>query len=524
LELCNVQKGGIPRMKKQPRLPFSWLGRYTTWVGVGGIMAVAAFLRFFQLSTLPPGLAPSEARLGLEALKLADHGWLPGLTDANNYAPLWVWLQAISIKLAGPTEVALRLWPALFGLAAVYLTWLWAKDWFGPRIGWLAAFFMAVTPWAITLSRDAGPAALIMFLTPLMLWSAGWAYRRPSFKRITLAVASLLMCLLSGPVAWLVASGVLVAGAVQMTRGGRLKNLSRLQLMGGGGVVAALAVLGISLGLSWHQVSSLPHTIGFIHDLAGLGDSFSRVLLMFNMHGDENFRHNFAGQPMLNAFVGLMFVAGVLASATRWAAVRYRAVLIFGLVFLLPAIISSAGAPNSARAIAALPLVMTLAAIGASYMLELWYTTFPVNSAARGTGQSVMVVLLLLTLLQGYTQYFRAWAVSAETYTAFSEPGVQAAAYLRSHTFSGQRTLIATEDELTVANYLTHGQVSYTETQPSQLDNLPVTPGSHLFVITATARDDAAKTLSLKYPGGKLRPQLSTFSQNEIYYTYEITK
>jgi hypothetical protein len=159
-------------------------------------------------------------------------------------------------------------------------------------------------------------------------------------------------------------------------------------------------------------------------------------------------------------------------------------------------------------------------------MLDLWYTTFPINSAARGTGQAVMILLLILTLLQGYTQYFRAWAVSAETYTAYNEPATQAARYLRGHAFTGQRTVIATADELPIIAYLTHGQAkaNYQPLEPKQLEALPVTPGAHQFIITATARDNAAKSLSLKFPGGKLRPELSTFSQNEIYYTYEITK
>src|SRR6185437_13695530 len=101
---------------------------------------------------LPPGLTSSTARIGLQALNLVDHGSFPGLNSANNYAPLFVWLQALSIKLFGATEIALRLWPATLGTLAILTAWLWARAWFGTRIAWLTAFLLAVTPWAVTMS------------------------------------------------------------------------------------------------------------------------------------------------------------------------------------------------------------------------------------------------------------------------------------------------------------------------------------------------------------------------------------
>jgi hypothetical protein len=391
-------------------------------------------------------------------------------------------------------------------------------------VGWLAAFFLAVTPWSITLSRNGGPAAFIMFLTPLTLWAATWAYRRPSVKRVTLAAATIVLCLLSGPLGWLLAATVLVTGLIRLAQKHELTKLTRPQLLGAVGVIAGLAALAITVITSWQPLHNLPHSIGLVKSLGSLGDSAGRTLLMFNLHGDESFNHNFASQPLLNAFVGLMFVAGVLVSATRWPSRRYRLMLILTVVLLLPTVLSTVGAPNAARAVIAMPFVMVLAAIGTSYMLELWYMTFPINSAARGTGQSVMILLLILTLLQGYTQYFRAWAVSAETYLAYNEAATKAARYLHSHAFTGQRTVIATADELTVIKYLSQDGSNYQPLEPKQLEALPVAPGAHQFIITAAARDDAAKTLSLKFPGGKLRPELSTFSQNEIYYTYEITK
>src|SRR5262249_18099266 len=141
----------MPTLKIRP--PFAWLGRYTTLVAATSTVLTGALFRFVQLGSLPPGLYDAQAQAGLQALALLNHGTLPGLTIADGYAPLWVALQASAIKLVGHTDLALRLWPALLGTLGVLTTWLWARSWFGPRIAWLASFLVAVSPWAVTLSR-----------------------------------------------------------------------------------------------------------------------------------------------------------------------------------------------------------------------------------------------------------------------------------------------------------------------------------------------------------------------------------
>src|SRR5258708_3384034 len=152
---------------KQPTMPFAWMSRYFDQAVLAGLLALAAFFRFSQLTSLPPGLYTSEAHIGLQALDLLHHGILPGLNSYNAYAPLWVWLQTVGVALLGHTDLALRVWPALLGVAAVGATWLWARKWFGGRISWLSALFLAVTPWSVTLSRSAMPIELIVLLVPL---------------------------------------------------------------------------------------------------------------------------------------------------------------------------------------------------------------------------------------------------------------------------------------------------------------------------------------------------------------------
>src|SRR5258708_4491212 len=59
---------------------------------------------------------------------------------------LFYWLQAASIKLFGATELAVRLWPALFGLMGCLFTYVAGRLLFNRSTGILAALFLAVSP------------------------------------------------------------------------------------------------------------------------------------------------------------------------------------------------------------------------------------------------------------------------------------------------------------------------------------------------------------------------------------------
>jgi hypothetical protein len=256
-----------------------------------------------------------------------------------------------------------------------------------------------------------------------------------------------------------------------------------------------------------------------------LAATVGKTLIMFNVTGDQNYQHNLAGEPMLNAFVGLMLVAGLLVAISRLHDHRYRVLFAYLFILLVPAMLSATNAPNSARAAAALPVVLAFAAIGISYMLELWYQTFPINSAARLTGQTAIMALLALTLFQGYTQYFRAWAGTSAVYTAYNEGAVQMAAYLKSQgSFKGQNVIVATTAEQPVVAYLNAGGVSYTAVTGSQIIKLPSLPTSRQFIIAASSRNTSTKGLKAAFPGGVLYPHYSTFNQAEIYYTYVVGK
>ncbi len=512
-------------MPRAPKLqpPFAWLGPYTSQIALAATAALGAIFRFWRLGTIPPGLYNTPAAIGLQALALAHHAHLPGLVSANNYAPLWVALQSIMVKILGSSLLALRLWPAIFGTLAVLTTWLWTKNWFGLRAAWLSALLMAVTPWAVTLSRDGSSVAIIPFLATLTLWLATLARRKPGLITYTALAVALVANLFSGPLGWLIFATTLGIGLSIMIRERKLNLTGRNHVLATCVLLGGLAGFVMTATISLHNLKHLPSTLGLTINPMTLTANLLKVLFMFNVSGDQNWRHNLAGEPMLNAFVGLTLVAGLLVGISRLHERRYRLIFVILIIGIITTTLSTVGVPNAAHAAFMMPAIFVISAIGISYLLELWYTTFPINSAARTAGQSAVIVLLGLTIFQGYTQYFRAWAAASEVYAAYDEGAVGMAHYMASTPFTGTRYIVAPADQLPVIAYLNYDKAPYQVVAAEAITSLPATTPVE-FLIASASRSDATKALQAKFPGHILQPQYSTFNQAQIYYVYDSTK
>jgi hypothetical protein len=512
--------------KIQP--PFAWLAHYAVWIGLVSSVLIGAIFRFSALDSLPPGLDPATAWNGLQALTVLNHHWMPGLTAANSYAPIFILIQAFFVILFGHTALALRIGPALLGTLAIITTWYWVKHWFGPREAWLASFLLAVTPWAVTISRNGTAASLLPLIVSLTLLTAGLVWRHRTWTYGLYFAAALALDLVSGPVGWLLILAILLASIWYLAKDKSLLVVDSARIGAAGGLLIALAAFGYLVGLSLGQLKNISAAAGLVTSFSSLFANIGNVLLMFNVTGDQNYRHNLAGMPLLNAFVGLMLVAGLIVAISKFHERKYPFIVIMFFVMLLPGVVTSVGVPNSARIAGVMPLAFLLAAIGISYMLDMWYRTFPINSAARTSGQLAILILLVLTLFQGYTQYFRAWAATDQVYPAYNEGAYQLALQMiadsKSSSLRPARYVIATSDEAAAINYLDSGKVNYTLISPSGILSLPDAKGTFQFWITPSVKDQTITSLKPKLPGGLIQPHYSTFNQSEIYYTYEVTK
>jgi 4-amino-4-deoxy-L-arabinose transferase-like glycosyltransferase len=136
------------------------------------IIALAAVLRLVNLSTNPPGLNWDEVSMGYTAYSLGETGadeWgvkYPILFRSYGEwkSPVYIYLLVPFIKIFGLNAWGVRLPAALFGILAVYLTYLIGRKLYSEPVGLWAAFLLAVSPWHLILSRPAFEAGVALSL------------------------------------------------------------------------------------------------------------------------------------------------------------------------------------------------------------------------------------------------------------------------------------------------------------------------------------------------------------------------
>ncbi len=114
------------------------------------ILAIGAWFRFHDIGIKP--LHHDEGVNSYFLLNLARFGEYK--YDPTNYhGPMLYYFALISMKLMGETELALRFWPALFGMLTILL--LWPLRTHLGRIGTgVAAILIALSPGLVYFSRD----------------------------------------------------------------------------------------------------------------------------------------------------------------------------------------------------------------------------------------------------------------------------------------------------------------------------------------------------------------------------------
>jgi hypothetical protein len=163
---------------------------------------LAAGLRFVQLGALP--LSDAEAEWALQALHVAQ-----GMRPLLGPQPVYILPTSALFYLFESSNFLARLIPALTGSVLILVPYLF-RERLKPVPALLLAFFLALDPGLVSLSRQAG--SLIPALTFLLLAWAFWWNGRP---RVAGAFAGL--ALLSGSALWAGLLGVGLAWVLRRT-------------------------------------------------------------------------------------------------------------------------------------------------------------------------------------------------------------------------------------------------------------------------------------------------------------------
>jgi 4-amino-4-deoxy-L-arabinose transferase-like glycosyltransferase len=518
-------------MKKNNK---NFIKKYFPGLLLVGIILIAIFFRFYQLNSLPPGLHPDEAANGLDIFRILQNNDFRVIYNTNGpREALFFYLQAIFVYFMGNTILALRIAPALFGVLSVIAVYFATKEWFNRRTALIASFFFAISPWVVTIQRDGFRASMVPFFLALLLYFAAKAYK--TNKSIFYVLSAVALGL--GFYTYTAFSMIIVAlglGFIYMIirrRSWLIMNWKKLLL--------SFAVFGIVMtpllyttikdpGGSTARAggtSFLNKDLNNGNPVQTLAISTAKTLLQYNFYGDNNNRHNYNGEPLLNVFVGLMFVLGLVMCFFNFGKPRYAMILILFGAMLLPSLLTAEGLPHALRSIGTAVPVFILAGMGVNYLLYIWYKTFPINNLARATGLTLICLLMGLSLVQAYRQYFVAWAQDSRTFEAYNEGAVAIAKYLNANSKDGKNNFVLMGGyEANPIKYLTDKKSKYELINEQQLKDLPIEGKLNEIIIVPSGinQNSQIEILKAKFPKGKITTVSSDFNGSPLFVVFEV--
>ncbi|HYS78813.1 MAG TPA: glycosyltransferase family 39 protein [Candidatus Dormibacteraeota bacterium] len=351
------------------------------------VLATATVLRFRDLSALPPATYRDVALTATDALRAASgHPRLHYTYDEGLYSNL----MAVVFLLLGPSDWTVRAPGALFGVLTCWGVFRLGRALGRGSGGLFGAGLLAVSFWHVLLSRSGFRAVL---LPCLLVHSAallveglrGGGRWRPALGGVLFGLG--LHVYPSVRFAPLFLPAYVLSERRAAAAGSR-KAVRALLLFAGTAFAVAAPMLLHYIHHPEHftyprRVLSVFSPKVATRDVpAYLERNLGRTLLMFHLRGDENWRHNLSGAPMLDPLTGILFLLGLVLVFRKEPAAAERgardgggdwtrppaptAALLVGwlLVMLLPNILSVEGVPHGLRSCGVLPAVALLGGIG----------------------------------------------------------------------------------------------------------------------------------------------------------------
>ncbi len=136
------------------------------------ILLIGIFARTWEFASLPPGLNPDEASIGVEAYYLYKFGMdrfglsypVHFISWGSGQNTFYAYLLMPFVALKGINAFSVRLPMMLAGILSLPLVFVAGKKMIGDKFALLLMFLMAVSPWHIVNSRWAVESNIMPFL------------------------------------------------------------------------------------------------------------------------------------------------------------------------------------------------------------------------------------------------------------------------------------------------------------------------------------------------------------------------
>ncbi len=403
------------------------------------ILLIAAFLRLHRLDAVPPGLTHDEADTGYFAAAVY-RGTRSQVKAPYGYAyqPFTMYSAAAFMALFGPSDRALRVHSAFFGLALVLFTYLWARRAFGLAVGLGGAALLALSFWTVCDSRfalNSAPAPALLAAAAYFLWRA-LDDRRPERWAWW-------------PFALLLAASFYVYEAAVAAAASYVMLLFYLALVHPCCcrrhctwfvamlfIVALLTAPHLLDPASWGRTNTLsgPLRAALRGDWRSLLGNIVSTLGTFSISGDSFVTYNLPGRPIFDPVVSLFFYGGIALCLWRWREPAYAFTLMWALAGIAPSLALGEWTSTLHSKAAETPLFV-LPALGAVEAGRLIHRRF----GPRWAHTFAILCTLWLGVVGLYTgyDYFIRWGQSPETRAAYFHNLVAIVDYLNETDYRG---------------------------------------------------------------------------------------
>ena len=114
----------------------------------------AAWLRLYRLDSVPPGWRDDEVvETTVHAALIRQGHWVLFFPQAEGHEPLYHYLSAAWITVAGQSLFIVRMLSVFLGLLSVAALYRLARGWFGAPVALVAAAGLAASFWSLMYSR-----------------------------------------------------------------------------------------------------------------------------------------------------------------------------------------------------------------------------------------------------------------------------------------------------------------------------------------------------------------------------------
>lgn len=419
-------------------LPGRWC---SLWLAL--ILAAAVIFRLWRFADLPFGVWYDEAEHGLQALRILESAQFRPIFEGAITGPAhYLYLVAVAFEWFGVSVQSIRLVSVFFGVLAAFAGYLVGVELFGRRLGLVTAALLAVSSWAVTLSRFGMYSTMS---TPLFtLMTAAFLLRGLRTRRLLdYALAGLALGLgLSFYTSFRLFVPVVAFFLIYLALHTRITQRAWPPAAFWLGVVMLVFVAEVTVAplavyamkhpeIFWARIEDTFLFAGKseAERWPALWENLRRHLLMFNVFGDPNGRHNLPGNPMLDPVTGALFVAGVVYALRFVLKPTYLFLLAWLILGLMGGALSlDFEAPQSLRANATLSVAYLLAVIPLAALARAW-----TQAAGRYYPHALRwpaVALLVGIAALNWHTYFVRQAQDFAVWNAYSTPETLAARLL----------------------------------------------------------------------------------------------